>query len=278
MATFLVPEEHQENIMEKMSPIALKYFDKDMKPLIEPSHGVVHGYIQCSKVVTKDAKSKPRIYDDLLDVETDYNDNKLDLQELIYLEGRATTYGRAMIEKYLGTTISKGLNSEDKLIEITNSNIIQLMRYIAVQKNAADITRNIRMFVLEMSTIEGFTSLSLDQLYTNVPKEYMERMDAIRHDSSIDSVAKFVRLHAIQKEVEGWIKDNMDQGMKETMENSNRMKISALLEMTLPQMTLTDDSTLLANESSLYHSLNEEEYRTHGLQNRSILDLKQKLV
>jgi hypothetical protein len=46
------------------------------------------------------------------------------------------------------------------------------------------------------------------------------------------------------------------------------MKISALLEMTLPQMTLTDDSTLLANESSLYHSLNEEEYRTHGLQNR----------
>jgi hypothetical protein len=33
-------------------------------------------------------------------------------------------------------------------------------------------------------------------------------------------------------------------------------------------MTLTDDSTLLANESSLYHSLNEEEYRTHGLQNR----------
>jgi hypothetical protein len=78
--------------------------------------------------------------------------------------------------------------------------------------------------------------------------------------------------------VEGWIKDNMDQGMKETMENSNRMKISALLEMTLPQMTLTDDSTLLANESSLYHSLNEEEYRTHGLQNRSILDLKQKLV
>jgi hypothetical protein len=53
----------------------------------------------------------------------------------------------------------------------------------------------------------------------------------------------------------------MDQGMKETMENSNRMKISALLEMTLPQMTLTDDSTLLANESSLYHSLNEEEYR-----------------
>jgi hypothetical protein len=134
------------------------------------------------------------------------------------------------------------------------------------------------MFVLEMSTIEGFTSLSLDQLYTNVPKEYLDRLNEIRNDISLDSVAKFVRLHAIQKEIESWIKKNMDQNMKETMENSNRMKISALLEMTLPQMTLTDDSKLLANSGSLYTALNEEEYRTHGIQNRSILDLKQKLV
>lgn len=278
MATFLVPQEHQENIIEKMSPISLKYFDKNMKPIIEPSHGVVHGYIQCSKILLKDNKTRPRIFDDLTDVEAKYNNNELELQELIYLDGKPSTYGRAMIEKYLGTTIQKALNSDNPLIEINNDNITDLMHYIAVQKNAAEITRDIRVFVLEMSTIEGFTSLSLDQLYTNVPKEYLDKMDAIRHDSSLESVAKFVRLHAITKEIEAWIKKNMDQNMKETMENSNRMKISALLEMTLPQMTLTDDSKLLANEGSLYTSLNEEEYRTHGIQNRSILDLKQKLV
>ena len=33
MATFLVPEEHQENIMDKMSPIALKYYDKNISIL-----------------------------------------------------------------------------------------------------------------------------------------------------------------------------------------------------------------------------------------------------
>lgn len=278
MATFLVPEDFQEEIMEKMSPIALKFFDKDMKPIIEPSHGVIHGYILCSKVDHSLTGKKPRIFDSLEDMEKEYNDNNLELQELVYLEGKPTTYGRASMEKFLGTTIQKALNSDDPLVPITNGNITDLMRYIAVNKRAADITRDIRVFVLEMSTLEGFTSLSLDQLYTNIPKHFTDEMKKIREDSSLESVAKFVRLHAIQEEIKEWIKNNMDQDMKETMENSNRMKISALLEMTMPQMTLTDDSTLLATEGSLYTSLSEEEYRTHGLQNRSILDLKQKLV
>lgn len=278
MSTFLVPEEFQEDIISKMSPIALKYFDKNMKPIIEPSHGVVHGYIQCSKVDYKDSKVKPKVFDTLEEIEDKYNKNELELQELVYLAGVPTTYGRATIEKYLGTTISKALGSDRPLEEINNNNITDLMRYVAVQKNAAEITKDIRVFVLEMSTLEGFTSLSLDQLYTGIPNDYLNRLDAVRNDSSMEGVAKFVRLHAIQKEIGDWIKDNMDQDMKETMENSNRMKISALLEMTMPQMTLTDDSRLLANEGSLYTGLSEEEYRTHGLQNRSILDLKQKLV
>lgn len=268
MATFLVPPDFQEEIMDKMSPISLKFYDKDMKPIIEPSHGVIHGYILCSKVILPDSKKKPRIFETLQELEAKYNSNELDLQELVYLDGKPTTYGRASMEKYLGTTIQKALNSDNPLVEITNGNITELMRYIAIQKDAADIARDIRVFVLEMSTLEGFTSLSLDQLYTNIPKHYIDKLKAVREDSSLESIAKFVRLHAVQEEIKVWIQDNMDKDMKETMINSNRMKISALLEMTMPQMTLTDDATLLATEGSLYTSLTEEEYRTHGLQNR----------
>lgn len=280
MAGFLVPEKHQEDVMKKMSPIALKFYDKNLQPIVSPSHGVIHGYISCSKVDTTINKNKRRVVDTLEELEELYNQEKVELQELVYLAGVPTTFGRAKIEFELGTTINEALGypAEGELHPISNDNIDDLMRYITLQKDAAEITRNIRVFVLEMSTLEGFSSLSLTQLYTGVPNEYMDQLDEIRNDSSLDGIQKFIRINAIQKDMKSWVEANMDQELKQTMINSNRMKVSALLEMTLPQATIDDDGRLLSNESSLYQSLNEEEYRAHGLQNRSILDLKQKLV
>lgn len=280
MAGFLVPEHYQEEIMEKMSPVALKFYDKNMKPIISPSHGVMHGYISCSQVDPDAGPKVPKIVDTLEELEEMYNKEEVELQQLVYLNGRLTTFGRAKMESYLGTTINKalGYTDKDELVKISNKNIDDLMKYITLQKDAAEITKNIRIFVLEMSTIEGFSSLSLNQLYPGIPNKFLDELDDIRNNSSLDGIQKFIRVNAIQKEMREWVENNMDQDLRQTMINSNRMKISALLEMTLPQATIDDDGRILSNESSLYQSLNEEEYRAHGLQNRSILDLKQKLV
>lgn len=236
MAGFLVPEKHQEDVMKKMSPTALKFYDKDLSPIITPSHGVIHGYISCSKVDGTLGKKGKTIVDTLEELEEMYNKEKVDLQELVYLAGKPTTFGRAKIESYLGTSINSALGYADEtpLEEISNDNINDLMRYVTLQKNAAEITRDIRVFVLEMSTLEGFSSLSLDQLYTGVPSEYTNQLEDIRNDPTLDGVQKFMRINSIQKDMKTWVEDNMDQDLKQTMINSNRMKVSALLEMTLP--------------------------------------------
>ena len=281
MAGFLVPEKHQEDIMKKMSPIALKFYDKNLQPIVSPSHGVMHGYISCSLVDPSIGnQKKPLIVDTLEELEEMYNKEKVDLQQLVYLNGMPTTFGRAKMESYLGTSINSALGyaEETPLQNISNKNIDDLMRFITLHKNAAEVTKDIRIFVLEMSTLEGFSSLSLNQLYSGIPSEYMQRLEDVRNDPQLTGVQKFIRINDISKEMKTYVEDNMDQDLKQTMINSNRMKISALLEMTLPQATIDDDGRLLSNESSLYQSLNEEEYRAHGLQNRSILDLKQKLV
>ena len=42
MAVFLVPEEHEEEVMGKMSPTSLKFYDKNLRPITTPSHGVIN--------------------------------------------------------------------------------------------------------------------------------------------------------------------------------------------------------------------------------------------
>lgn len=239
MAIFLVPEEHEEEVFDKMSPVNLKFYDKNLRPITTPSHGVMHGYIGCSMVDTS-ISGKPKIVDTLEKLEEMYDNEKVELQELVYLDGRPTTYGRAKMESYLGKTINEalGINEVLPLEPITGSNIETLMKFIANTKDPGGVTKDIRVFVLEMSTIEGFSSLSLTQLYSGIPKEFLNKLEDIRNDSSLDGIQKFIRISAVNDEMKKYVEDNMDQDLRQTMINSNRMKISALLEMTLPQATV----------------------------------------
>jgi hypothetical protein len=280
MACFLIPTEHEEEVFGKMNPVALRFYDKNLKPIISPSHGVMHGYISCTEIDYIAGQKGKRVVDELYELEELYEKGKVELQELVYLNGVPTTYGRAKIESYLGTTINEALGhaSTDALVSITDNNIEDFMRYISLAKDPAGITKDIRIFVLDMSTIEGFSSLSLDQLYTDVPKEFLDELEVIREDQELDGIQKFIRISAVNDKMKAHVEKHMDQDLKQTMINSNRMKISALMEMTLPQATVDDDGRILSNESSLYQSLNEEEYRSHSLQNRMILNLKQQLV
>jgi hypothetical protein len=281
MAVFLVPLEHEKEVFSKMNPVALKFYDKNLRPITVPSHGVIHGYIGCSTVdKSLVGKKKPKVIDELEELEVLYEKEGIELQEPVYLNGVYTTYGRAKMESYIGTTINEALGFPDseELIPISNNNIEDLMRFISSGKDPAGVVKDIRIFVLDMSTIEGFSALSLDQLYSDVPKEFLDRLSEVREDSSLDGIQKFVRISAINKEINKYVEDNLDQDLKQTMINSNRMKISSLLEMTLPRATVDDDGRLLSNENSLYQSLSEEEYRAHSLQNRMILNLKQQIV
>lgn len=280
MACFLIPEEHKEEVINKMSPTKLKFYDKNMKPLAVPSHGIMHGYIGCTTPNLELGRKGKRIVDTLEELESLYDKEEVELQELVYLNGKPTTFGRAKIEDILGTTINKALGyaEEVPLIPVDNKNIDEFMKYITLLDNSGEVTRDIRIFVMEMSTLEGFSSLSLDQLHVDVPKELKDELSAIREDNSLDGIQKFVRVTEVNSRIKKWVEKNMDPDLKQTMINSNRMKISALMEMTLPQATVDDDGRILSNENSLYESLNEEEYRAHSLQNRSILELKQNLV
>lgn len=170
-----------------------------------------------------------------------YDAQEVELQDLVYLNGQPTTFGRAKIESILGTTINKalGYSEEDDLQVISKSNIEDFMMYIAGLKNPGEIVRDIRIFVLEMSTIEGFSSLSLPQLYTGIPKKYLDKLDTIREDENLDGIQKFIRISEVNNEMKKYVEENMDQDMRQTMINSDRMKISSLLEMTLPQATVS---------------------------------------
>lgn len=280
MACFLVPKDHEEEVFDKMNPVALRFYDKNLKPIISPSHGVMHGYISCTAIDYAAGRKGKRVVDELEDLEKLYEKGEVELQELVYLNGRPTTYGRAKIESYIGTTINKALGHDDdeSLIPLSGKNIEDFMRFVSLTKDPAGITKDIRIFVLDMSTIEGFSSLSLDQLYTDIPKEFLDELDEVRENPELDGIQKFIRISAVNDKMKAYVEKNIDQDLKQTMINSNRMKMSALMEMTLPQATVDDDGRILSNESSLYQSLNEEEYRSHSLQNRMILNLKQQLV
>ena len=221
MAAFIVPEEHKEEIMKKMSPINIKYYDKNMKPIIVPSHGVIHGYIMCTQIEKIPGK-KPLRFETLDELEKAYDEERVELKELVYLDGEATTYGRAKMEFYFGEKIHNILGVEDPLAEITTKNNMEVFKWLAVQPESAEIAKNVRMFVLEMSTLEGFTSLSIDTLNTNVPEEYTDKYKSLLEDPNMDSVAKFVRLNALSNEIKVWIQENMNQDMRATMEASNR--------------------------------------------------------
>jgi len=263
MAAFLVPQEHEEEVFSKMNPVALRFYDKNLRPLAMPSHGVMHGYINCSFVKTNLPSKKTKFVSSLEGLERMYDNEEVDFQELVYLNGAPTTYGRAKLESYLGTTINTALGYPDskELLPITGDNMQDFMTYVSLSDDPAGITKNMRVFVLDISTLEGFSALSLDQLYTKIPKPFMDELETIREDSSLDGIQKFIRIEAVNNRMKKYVEDNMDQDLKLTMKNSNRMKISSLLEMTLPSATIDDDGRILSNESSLYQSLNEEEYR-----------------
>jgi hypothetical protein len=240
MACFLVPKDHEKEVFSKMNPVALRFYDKNLRPITVPSHGVIHGYIGCSTLDMTIGKKGKIVVDELEDLEKLYEDETVELQELVYLNGVATTYGRAKMESYIGVTINEALGDPDseELIPISNNNIEDLMRYISLGKDPAGVVKDIRIFVLDMSTIEGFSALSLNQLYTDIPTEFLDRLEEIREDQSLDGIQKFIRISSVNDEMKDYVQENMDQDLKQTMVNSNRMKISSLMEMTMPQATV----------------------------------------
>lgn len=42
MAIFLVPKDHETEVVGKMSPTNLKFYDKNLRPITTPSHGVIN--------------------------------------------------------------------------------------------------------------------------------------------------------------------------------------------------------------------------------------------
>lgn len=282
MGVFLVPEDTEEEVFKKMNPISLKFYDKNLKPIIMPSHGVLHGYIICSQV---DFNIKPEggkriIVDDIEELEKLYTEEKVRLKEIVYMDGNRTTFGRAKMESILGDSLNNILGTVDdnSFATINSKNIEDLMRFIYHQKDPAGIVKDLREFVLDMSTVEGFSSLSLDQIYQGMPYKFTEELERIKENPNLTSIQKFIRINIVEKEMKEYIEDNMDPNLKQTMINSNRMKISSLLEVVLPRTTVDDDGNLLTNERSLFEGLSEEEYSAHALQNRMILNLKQVLV
>lgn len=275
MNFFAIPNELKDYAIEHASPKSIIYYEKDHDFLFKFNHETLNGIIISSKI---DLSEEPRHYVSMDDVESDFQDSVIEVDTAITFEDdRITTYGRLKIGNIIGCSVDALLGDG---VAFNAKNVSEVYALLAKYDGdtRVDMYQKLQEFVLEMVYLSGETTLPLEDIYNTDNTEFSDKIKDILNDSSLSEDEKLLLVeNAHETFIENYM-NSMDDRVKTRISESSRMKMTAYLEMTTPQILFNADKSVYVSEHTLVDGLTESELIEHALNNRKLLELKFKAV
>lgn len=273
MAWFDVPQKIAPMVVDAMSPKNMLYYKKTHQPLFLPTQEVVQGLILATKV-RKDNGVKN--YGDTLDELKAYrivHKREFKYQTLIEYHGRQTTLAREILSEYFNTDVNDFIGGFDK--HLTSKTIPVLYKNIVELEDRDDRILKIQQFALKVVTIAGVTSLSLEDLYSDLGNEYLKQIREVEANETLSEREKSVKIRELYEKSVKETTDEVPERVMTEVKESARMKASQLLTMIHPILTTGIKGELSLASSTIINGMTTEDMVNYAVENRGTQSIKQ---
>ena len=267
VACFFVTEQSLvAEINDYLRPSRSWFYEKTKKPIYTPTHEILLGLYYASKVGPI-KRSKPNEFPTYNDLEKAYKDGKVEYDDLIKLDDKPTTYGRARLEKIIGRELSPMLDTkEGEMAPITVKNIGKVISVMANDYNRADKVRDLNELGAEIVTHHGMDTPPFQQLYDFNDPEFKALVNS-EEPTSI----KYNKLNQyIHGQVDKTIANLPDNNLNDLLRGSGRVKMGQMYDIYAP--VLYGDGTV--SNSTLFQGYTERDFISKGLENRKVQEIK----
>lgn len=267
LSVFAVPESIEDMVQERMSPRNTLYYKKSLSPIYTPSHEVLNGLALATKM---DNDQEVIDYSEYSSAEKDEFEGRIDIYTPIRLNGEITTVGRVKINEIMNIELNKVLGDN---VGVSSANVRTVIDALSNMNDRVERLGEMQRYVLELITIYGVTTPSVSEVYKELPRDFYDQIKDI-DESDIDPKEKLIKIEEIYKDYLQNAQDTLGSDLIERVKESDRIKVSQLLELLAPQMYYKEDGTFHVNRESLLTGLSYEDYVKHSVHNRMIQDIK----
>lgn len=242
-------------LLAKASPEKIWFYDKNQKPIWCPDHEQLVGLIYASMANpsgrTKKYMNKQQVY---IDVEN----KKLQIDELITIGNKQTSYGRLKLKDILGTDLDLILEGSEKMKIINKDNIGQIISGLQRNPRRLEIINELIQLSNEFATTIGIDTPPRKNLTKDLD-------DAIKHIKDDPEYTEEQKYDKINKVIEDGLKKSIadlpNTNFKTVFESSGRVKMQQLkglyaknVYQNLEGQTMVGDSTIIGglSEKDLY--------------------------
>jgi len=259
---FVIPDDLREQA-SKMSPKNQIIYKKNLKPIFMPSHEVLQGLQIASKVVLKDDMPSFNTKQEAMDA-------GLDEKEGFYFDKSVTSIYRIELEEMLEMKLDDIIGVGK---EISSTNIVDVISALNYREDRKDVLKKLQDFGNLVITIEGIDVIPYENLYNDLPKDIFDKVKQIQDTNQSDEV-KAIQISNLYQTYISNVSKNLPEGIKKSLESSNRTKLTSFLAIMTPQLYIDGDSRTHLTKNSLAEGLDPEDYVQHAIQNRWMQDNK----
>jgi hypothetical protein len=264
---FLFGEEG-DRVFENMKSDNTWTYEKNNQPIYFPEHEMLFGLAIASKVVSKSSGKVP-IYKNIEEADKDFDDNKIDYNELININDKTTTYGRHKISNIIHQDLDDLIGKDNT---INSNNILDISMSVSNKKDRVTIIHNLNKFGSKIVTLEGMSTTFDDVYDLNDPK-----INKLLQDDSTNDEEKLINLNNYIKDqiVDNFYKKSSKGNISLAVQTGSRVKPDTLQSMYAPDIRLDENNKLIFNkDSSMFKGMSEEQFMYKGSENRLVQTFK----
>ena len=245
-----------------MKPEQIWFYEKENKPIFTPTHEILYGL----HLATTYGKPTKKEFGTFKDLEDAYKRGQVEFDDIVLLNDRKNSYGRAKIEEILKMDLDAGLGED---VPINTKNIDKIISGMSSHRNRAREMHELTNFATEIVTHVGMDTPPFEELYDKNDPEIKKIMD------SDEPVAiKYTKLNNyISNSIKQKTENLKGSSLPSMLKGSGRVKASQLEEIYSPSIYL-DKGDVTISDRTLFAGQTERDFVSKSLENRIVQQIK----
>ena len=249
-----------------MKPEQMWFYEKEAKPIFTPTHEILYG-LHLASTYGKPTKKEFGTFEQL---EQAYKDKKVEFDDIVMLDDRKNSYGRAKIEHILNMDLDAGLGEDEP---ITVKNINKIISAMSSHRYRARELHELTEFATEIISYVGMDTPPFEQMYDKDDPEIKKIIESQEPVS-----VKYTKLNNyISKYIMDKVNSLEGSSLPSMLKGSGRVKASQLEEIYSPAIYIDKNDVTISNRT-LFEGQTERDFVTKGIDNRKIQQIKREGV
>lgn len=268
MAFFWVTDQRMVKLaLDKMGPKNNWRFLKDNSFAYPFQISSLQGLYVASQV--KRYGDQLKFFTSLDQLERAFENNEIEVDQLINLGGKETTYGREKISSIIKVDLDDLIGKD---VPVNAKNISAILKVFETQEDGVKNHHELMLFSGHIVTFSGLTTVSLEDIFQTTP--VTDKIKKIINSDMSDAVKYRELQGAVESEMMDQIKNLDSKNIIDIIQGGGKIKKSNLPPLFGPRIEYDKDRGLTVYDCSIAQGFDEGAFVSHVKENRNILVVK----